>query len=412
MKEQNENEKLKDCPQKAQLGKDGSLSIELTILMPCLNEEKTIAECISAARTYIDRAKINAEILVSDNGSSDGSREIAIQNGAKVVNCEEKGYGAALLTGIQAAQGEFIIFGDADCSYDFKNLDAFVEELRLGADLVMGNRFKGGIAKGAMPFLHQYLGNPVLSWIGKNLFAPQISDFHCGLRGFKKDQINRLGLRCTGMEFASEMVAKGGLANFTMVEVPTTLDKDKRGRPAHLKTWRDGWRHLKFLFMFAPKAVLFWPGLILLLTGLIALLLLFPGELEVAKGLNFHTSSFLMSCLFIIVGGQLLAFYSMLQNIREKMFSGFWIAKRNIFASASFEIALLAAIAALLTGIGMISWSIYIWADSGFGSLDIHSISRFTLSGATLVALGVQLFGAIIANAAVNYSNQEKSDGH
>lgn len=387
------------------------MAIELTILMPCLNEAKTIAECIGDAQSYIDRAKINAEILISDNGSSDGSQEIAIQNGARVVHCEVKGYGAALLAGIQDAQGELIIFADADCSYDFKNLDPFVQELRLGADLVMGNRFKGGIAKGAMPFLHQFLGNPVLSWIGRKLFAPGVSDFHCGLRGFRKDQINRLGLRCSGMEFASEMVAKSGLANLAIVEVPTTLEKDKRGRSAHLKTWRDGWRHLKFLFMFAPKAVLFWPGLFFLLTGLFVYLLLISGERQVSEGLSLHTSTLLMSCLCIIVGGQLLAFYSMLQNIREKMFSGFWSARSNIFTSASFEIALLAGIAALLSGVAMIAWSIYVWADSDFGAIDIHSISRFTLSGVTLVALGVQLFGSIFANAAINYSNEETRIG-
>ena len=371
--------------------------------MPCLNEAATIAECIESAKTYIERVDIEAEILIADNGSTDGSKEIALQHGARVVECAQKGYGAALLTGIYSAHGKFIIFGDADCSYDFQRLDSFVEELRLGADLVVGNRFAGGIAKGAMPFLHQYLGNPVLSWIGKRLFTPELSDFHCGLRGFKTEEIRRLGLRCSGMEFASEMIAKAGLAGLCIKEVPTTLVKDKRGRPAHLKTWRDGWRHLKFLLMFAPEPVLLWPGALLLVIGVTSNIVLAFGELQIFPGFSLHTSTLLMSCLCVIVGSQLLTFFSMLQNIRNKMFAGYWEPRQNIFRGTNFEIALLAGLGTLLLGILLIGWAIYLWSDSNFGDLDIHITSRFTLSGATLIAVSVQLFGAIFTNAAFDY---------
>lgn len=233
--------------------------VELTILMPCLNEAETLAACIRKAKRYLRESRIAGEILVADNGSTDGSQALARRNRARVVRVAEKGYGNALLRGIAAARGRYVIMGDADDSYDFYRLDAFVKELRAGADLVMGNRFQGGIAPGAMPWLHRYLGNPVLSALGRLFFHSRVGDFQCGLRAFKKDSIQRLDLQTTGMEFASEMVVKASLFGLRVAEVPTTLEPAGRGRPPHLQTWRDGWRYLRFLLFVQPSLALLVP---------------------------------------------------------------------------------------------------------------------------------------------------------
>lgn len=245
---------------------------ELTILMPCLNESETLATCIMKAKAYLERSGVDGEVLVADNGSTDGSQEIARSLGARVVDVAQKGYGAALLGGIAAARGRYTIMGDADDSYDFSSLQVFVDKLRQGVDLVMGNRFRGGIAPGAMPPLHRYLGNPVLSWIGRLFFRISIGDFHCGLRGFNTEAIRRCGLKTTGMEFASEMVVKASLYGLSMAEVPTTLAKDGRSRPPHLRTWRDGWRHLCFLLTYAPHWLYMYPALALMGVGLLGVL--------------------------------------------------------------------------------------------------------------------------------------------
>ena len=220
-------------------------TMELTVLMPCLDEAETLAVCIRKASGFMESHGIIGEICIADNGSTDGSVEIAKRCGARVVNVSEKGYGNALRGGIKASRGTYIIMGDADDSYDFSNLMPFVDELRKGADLVMGNRFKGGIAPGAMPWLHRHVGNPALSFLGQVFFKSPCGDFHCGLRGFRKDSIERLNLAASGMEFASEMIARASLEKLKMVEVPTTLDPDGRSRPPHLRSWRDGWRHLR-----------------------------------------------------------------------------------------------------------------------------------------------------------------------
>jgi len=254
--------------QSARVLAKGQNMIELTILMPCLNEAETLATCIKKARAYLDGAGIAGEILIADNGSSDGSQAIAEGLGAIVVPVPMRGYGAALGAGIAAARGRFVIMGDSDDSYDFARLDGFVARLRDGADLVMGNRFKGGIAPGAMPPLHRYLGNPVLSTIGRVLYRTPVGDFHCGLRGFSRAAILRHGLTTPGMEFASEMVLKASLAGLKIVEVPTTLSPDGRSRPPHLRSWRDGWRHLKLLLTFAPFSLFLYPGFALLGLGM------------------------------------------------------------------------------------------------------------------------------------------------
>src|SRR5579872_4554372 len=237
--------------------------------MPCLNEAETVATCVRKAIGFLAESGISGEVLVADNGSTDGSQALATEAGARVVPVTDKGYGNALMGGIMAAQGKYIIMGDADDSYDFTNLMPFVEELRKGADLVMGNRFAGGIAPGAMPPLHKYLGNPVLSFIGRLFFRSKIGDFHCGLRGFNRDSVMALNLQATGMEFASELVVKATLARQKIAEVPTTLAKDGRSRAPHLRTWRDGWRHLRFLLLFSPRWLFFIPGVATFLLGMI-----------------------------------------------------------------------------------------------------------------------------------------------
>src|SRR4026208_2626990 len=241
---------------------------ELSILMPCLNEAETLATCIKKAQKALESLNVRGEVVIADNGSTDGSPEIAASLGARVVHVAEKGYGSALLGGLNAARGKYIIMGDADDSYDFTNLGPFLEKLRAGYDLVMGNRFKGGIAPPAMPPLHKYLGNPVLTGIGRLFFRSPCGDFHCGLRGFKKEAVMNLDLRTTGMEFASEMVVKATLHKMRITEVPTTLSPDGRSRAPHLRSWRDGWRHLRFLFLYSPRWLFLYPGLLLILIGL------------------------------------------------------------------------------------------------------------------------------------------------
>jgi glycosyltransferase involved in cell wall biosynthesis len=241
--------------------------LELTILMPCLDEAATVAACVAKARAFLERAGVQGEVLVADNGSRDGSPELAEAAGARVVRVPERGYGAALRAGIRAARGRYVIMGDADDSYDFSRLDGFLARLREGHELVMGNRFRGGIRSGAMPPLHRYLGNPVLSFVGRLFFRTRVGDFHCGLRGFDRAAALALDLRTPGMEFASELVVKAALAGWRIVEVPTTLDPDGRRRPPHLRSWRDGWRHLRFLLLFSPRWLFLYPGAVLLATG-------------------------------------------------------------------------------------------------------------------------------------------------
>ncbi len=282
-------------------------AVELTILMPCLNEAETIAPCIRQAFAFLRSSGVLGEVLVADNGSTDGSREIAVAEGATVVPVSIRGYGAALLGGMDAARGRFVVMGDADESYDFSNLMPFLEELRKGADLVMGNRFQGGIGPGAMPFSHRYLGNPLLSRIGRMFFSIKIGDFHCGLRAFRSDRIRELRLLTTGMEFASEMVVKAALAGYAIAEVPTTLKKDGRSRRPHLRTWRDGWRHLRFLFLYSPRWLFLYPGVGLMAVGVVGIVLLLPGQLRVgAMRLDIHT--FVAACMAVLIGLQSVTF--------------------------------------------------------------------------------------------------------
>lgn len=245
--------------------------LELTILMPCLNEEETLGTCIAKAQSYLRESGVRGEVLIADNGSTDSSCDIAVKGGARVVAIESKGYGAALIGGIRAAKGKYVIMGDSDDSYNFLALQPFVDRLREGYDLVMGNRFKGGIGEGAMPPLHRYLGNPVLSFLGRLFFRIPIGDFHCGLRGFRRGAILGIDLQTQGMEFASEMVVRASLAGLRIAEVPTTLSKDGRSHPPHLRSWRDGWRHLRFLLLFSPSWLYMIPAAAMFLAGVIIL---------------------------------------------------------------------------------------------------------------------------------------------
>jgi glycosyltransferase involved in cell wall biosynthesis len=366
--------------------------LELTILLPCLNEAETLGTCIRKARSFLDESGVLGEIVVADNGSTDGSREIAASLGARVVEVADRGYGAALLGGIDAARGRFIVMGDADDSYDFTRLASFVEQLRNGADLVMGNRFAGGIAPGAMPFLHKYLGNPVLSFLGRLFFRIPVRDFHCGLRAFKADAVRKLGLRSTGMEFASEMVVRSSLAGLTIAEVPTTLKPDGRSRPPHLKTWRDGWRPLKFLLMYSPRWLFFIPGISLILIGVSLAAMLFLGPLRVLRNVVLDIDTFIAACFFTIAGVQLVSFGAISRSYAA--ISGFLPDKTPFMAlirsATTDRLALGGALFGLL-GAGAFGYALKAWAQVDFGLLSDPMIPRMVLSGMTGIVIGMQL---------------------
>jgi glycosyltransferase involved in cell wall biosynthesis len=364
--------------------------IEVSIVMPCLDEEESIRQCIRMAHEGLERAGARGEIVIADNGSTDGSREIARELGARVVDVPAKGYGAALMGGFEAAHGRYVIMGDADGSYDFGHIDAFLERLRDGDDLVMGNRFRGGIEAGAMPFLHRYLGNPVLSFVGRLLFPSAIGDFHCGLRGFRREILGSLDLQSPGMEFASEMVVKATLAELRISEVPTTLSPDLRSRPPHLRTWRDGWRHLRFLLLFSPRWLFFYPGLALMAIGLVATIALLPGELRVF-GVGFDVHTLVYANAMIVVGYQAMLFAVFARFYA--MTSGFlpgkpWIVELN--EKLSLEAGALVGLGLIVAGLAMSVVALFVWGDSGFADLDYRETLRLVVPASTMLILGVQ----------------------
>ena len=370
-------------------------SLDLTILMPCLNEAETIEVCVRKAMTWLTASGLTGEVLVADNGSRDGSQGMAEALGARVVAVPEKGYGAALIGGIRAARGKYVIMGDADDSYDFSKLDAFVERLQDGADLVMGNRFKGGIEKGAMPPLHYWLGNPVLSFIGRLLFNIPVGDFHCGLRGFNRDSILALGLKSPGMEFASEMVVKASLAKLAMEEVPTTLRPDGRSRPPHLKTWRDGWRHLKFLMLHSPKWVFIYPGLLLLALGVFGSILLAPGAVALTPTIEIDIHSLVVACFAVMIGTQLVMFGALAR--RYAMIEGVLPSPTNfraILLGMELEPILRLAAVILVAGLIGVTTAVVRWVGNGFGPIVYNDVMRMLVISLTAVAVAVQIAAA------------------
>jgi hypothetical protein len=365
--------------------------VELTILMPCLNEAETLGVCIEKAQRYLKRSGVSGEVVIADNGSTDGSQDIARRLGARVVDVPRRGYGAALIGGIEAARGRYTIFGDADDSYDFEALDPFIERLRTGKDIVMGNRFRGGIAPGAMPFLHKYLGNPVLTAIGRLLFRVPAGDFHCGLRGFNTERIRALNLNATGMEFASEFVVRAALASYSIDEVPTTLKPDGRSRPPHLRTWRDGWRHLRFLLLFSPSWLFLFPGALLIAAGAIGALVLLPGPVKVSHHLTLDTHSLLVSSISVIIGIQFVT-ASVLAR-RYGILNGLLPApkRRTTGFFASLEAVLLFGGACILLGAIGVIYGFLTWARTHFGPVEGAFLMRLMIVSLTLAAAGLQL---------------------
>lgn len=367
-----------------------SMKKEISVVMPCLNEAETLAICIEKAQTFFKANNIEGEVIVADNGSTDGSQEIARKAGARVVEIAQKGYGNALKGGFEQASGKFIIMGDADNSYDFSDLSLFVEKLSNGCDFVMGNRFKGGIQKNAMPFLHQYLGNPVLSFMGRLFFKSSIGDFHCGLRGFTAQAYQQMNLTTTGMEFASEMIVKAHLLNLKITEVPTILYQDGRSRKPHLKTWSDGWRHLRFLLLYCPNWLFLIPGILLMSVGLILSIALILRPIQFGNiTLDIHT--LLYASGFLITGFQFVVFYGLTkvfavtQNLlpKSQRFNA-------IFKIINLERGLILGFFMLLVGIGLSVYSFLIWSNKNFGTLESSQTLRIAIPAVTISILGVQ----------------------
>jgi len=366
--------------------------IELTILMPCLNEAETIGVCIDKAFSYLARSGIRGEVLVADNGSTDNSRAISSEKNARVVPVEQRGYGAALRAGITAARGRYIIMGDADDSYDFARLDDFVAKLDEGYDVVMGNRFRGGISPGAMPLLHRYLGNPLLSLIGRLFFKIKIGDFHCGLRGFNRGRVLDLNLHTTGMEFASEMIITAALHDYAVTEVPTTLTNSGRSRPPHLRTWRDGWRHLRFLLIFSPRWLFIYPGAAIMVLGLLGAAFLFRGKVEIANGITIDIHTFLVASIAILVGLQSIS----LGVIARRFATTYGFLPKSerygaLFAAFSLERGLMLAFVIGLGGICGLLWAIYAWVSLSFGPIQYPLVLRVLVLSLTAVAVAIQI---------------------
>ena len=358
--------------------------------MPCLNEAETVAACVTKALAFLQRAGVRGEVIVADNGSTDGSRELASRAGARVVEVTWRGYGSALAAGIAAARGRYLIMGDADDSYDFLHLDAFVERLRAGDDLVMGNRFLGGIQAGAMPWLNRFLGNPVLTGVGRLFFKSPVGDFHCGLRGFSREAFDRLALCTAGMEFASEMVVKATLLKMRISEVPTTLAPAGRSRAPHLRPWRDGWRHLRFMLLYSPRWLFLYPGIAAMLVGAAVCLWLLPGPRRVGNvTLDVHTMMY--AALAILLGFQAVWFallakvYAMSQGLLPNdPKAARWTRKLTL------EGGLISGLLLLLFGLGATLSAVWEWRSRSFGPLDPSHVFRIIIPGFLALALGTQ----------------------
>ncbi len=365
-------------------------AVEISIVMPCLNEAETLAVCIRKAKQAIEQDGLAAEIIVADNGSTDGSQAIAKELGARVVPVERKGYGSALIGGIDAAHGEFVIMGDADDSYDFTAIGPLIAKLREGYDLVVGNRFMGGIEPGAMPWSHRWVGNPILTSISRVFFHTPVGDAHCGLRAFRKDAYEKMRLRAIGMEFASEMVIKASLKNMRIAEVPVTLRPDGRSRPPHLRTWRDGWRHLRFMLLFSPRWLFLYPGFTLLAVGIVLSAVLIPGPVRVGSvGLDIHT--LLVAGFLAMLGYQLVLFavFTKIFAIRSGFHPPHPLLEK-VFQYVTLEVGLGAGALMSLVGLVALVAAVVSWGAVGFGHLDPRQTMREVIPAVVLLALGTQ----------------------
>jgi hypothetical protein len=368
-----------------------SESVELTIVLPCLNEAETIEQCVAVAVKCLRDNNINGEVVVGDNGSTDGSREMARRAGARVVDVPQRGYGAALMGAIEASRGRFIVMADADMSYDFAASVDFLRKLREGYDVVTGNRFKGGIMPGAMPFKNRWLGNPVLSGVGRIIYRAPVSDFHCGMRGFTRAAYDAMRLRTTGMEFASEMVVKATVMKMKMAEVPIVLHPDGRSRPPHLKPWSDGWRHLRFLLLLSPRWTLVYPGLILMVLGFAIGLPLTMGFLNLgAVTLGPHT---LAAAGFMVMVGYTAVTVGLAARIyamQEELGPPSSEMLNRWFHRITLERGLVAGALILLAGLVMVGWVIVRWWSLSFGPMPLEQTIRPLLVGGFLLAIGFQ----------------------
>ena len=365
--------------------------LELSVIMPCLNERETVGMCVRKAMASLREARIFSEVIVCDNGSTDGSVEIAEKEGARVVHVAGEGYGNALKGGILAARGEYVVMADSDDSYDFGHIMRFLEQLRTGADLVMGNRFRGGVAKHAMPPLHRYFGNPVLTGVGRLFFRSPCRDFHCGMRGFRKDSFARMDIRSTGMEFASEMVVKATLLRMNVREVPTTLSPDKRSRPPHLRTWHDGWRHLRFLLMYSPRWLFLYPGILLILLGLLGCAWLLPGP-RVFHDVVFDVHTLLYAFVSVVLGFQFVTFavFTKVFAISEGLLPED-PRLNQVFRYITLETGLAAGGLLVALGIGGSILAVSGWAKGSFGELDPAHMLRVVMPSVFSLTLGVQI---------------------
>ena len=350
-------------------GSDRASDVDLSVVMPCLDEARTIGICIRKAQASFERLGIRGEVVVADNGSTDGSREIAEELGARVVPVEQRGYGAALTGGIAAARGRWVIMGDADDSYDFADLEPFVRRLQEGYDLVAGNRFKGGIREGAMPWLHRWFGNPALSFVGRRLYGAPVGDIYCGLRGFDREKIAALDIRSTGMEYAIEMIVKATMNGLRVTEVPTTLSPDAEGREPHLNTWRDGWRSIRLLLLYSPKWLFLYPGLFLLVVGIAGMVWLVPGNRAVGS-VGFDVSTLLYFALAVVVGLQAVYFFLTARwfGITEGLLPDDPLIRRLLERRGTLEIGLVVGVLLLAGGLALSFYALATWNQAGFGS--------------------------------------------
>ena len=365
--------------------------LELSVVLPCLNEETTVGDCVAKAVAALAALRIQGEVVVADNGSTDRSRAIAAAAGARVVDVPARGYGAALMGGIAASRGTYVLMADADDSYDLSAIGPFVERLRAGYDLVMGNRFSGGIEPGALPRLHRWLGNPVLSFVARLFFGGDSGDFHCGMRAFRRDAILALDLRTTGMEWASEMLVKAHLRRLRISEVPTVLRRDRRPRPPHLRTWRDGWRHLRFLLLYSPRWLFLYPGALLVLAGGLIGLRLLLGPIEAgAVELDVHTLLYCAAAVLIGYQGVLFALFTKTFAVSEGLLPPDPRLER-LYRYVTLETGLVVGFALVVIGLGLGGWALRVWTERSFGPLapDVTAVTiRLATASAATLALG------------------------